>query len=152
MATNKQNVAKAQLISAKAKLAQAKASVAEFAAVLDNAKQDLRNWYVRHGAPTDPADNSDPRFDYLSPMTFSNYLTSVRGFHPAVADFYDRYAVDALAGLCSQVSAYTSISFIAAEYNPEFAYPGGNSGMLRKIVKWLVRLRIRVALPRARGR
>ena len=105
---------------------------------LQMAKQDLRNWYVRHGAPTDPADNSDPRFDYLSPMTFSNYLTSVRGFHPAVADFYDRYAVDALAGLCSQVSAYTSISFIAAEYNPEFAYPGGNSGMLRKIVKWLV--------------
>src|SRR5207248_1130708 len=43
MAVNKQNVAKAQLISAKAKLAQAKASVAEFAAVLDNAKQDLRN-------------------------------------------------------------------------------------------------------------
>jgi HlyD family secretion protein len=43
MATNKQNVAKAQLISARAKLAQAKASVAEFAAVLENAKQDLRN-------------------------------------------------------------------------------------------------------------
>ena len=105
---------------------------------LQMAKQDLRNWYVRHGAPTDPADDSDPRFDYLSPMTFSHYLTSVRGFHPAVADFYDRYAVDALTGLCSQVSAYTSISFIAAEYNPEFAYPGGNSGMLRKIVKWLV--------------
>src|SRR5438876_1199124 len=50
---------------------------------LQMAKQDLRNWYVRHGSPTDPADNSDPRFDYLSPMTFSNYLTSVRGFHPA---------------------------------------------------------------------
>src|SRR3954467_10170274 len=43
MAVNKQNIAKAQLISARAKLAQAKASVAEFAAVLDNAKQDLRN-------------------------------------------------------------------------------------------------------------
>src|SRR5438105_596934 len=43
MAVNKQNVAKAQLISAKAKLAQAKASVAEFAAVLENARQDLRN-------------------------------------------------------------------------------------------------------------
>src|SRR3954466_8151819 len=43
MAANKQNIAKAQLVSAKAKLAQAKATVAESAAVLDNAKQDLKN-------------------------------------------------------------------------------------------------------------
>ncbi len=105
---------------------------------LQQAAQDLANWYHKPGAPTDPADMSDPKYDYLSPMTFDQYLTQTKGFHPAVSDFYTRYAVDALDGTCSQVSAYTSISFLGAEYNPEFSYPGGNSGMLRHIVKWLI--------------
>jgi hypothetical protein len=105
---------------------------------LKSARADLMNWYHKPGAPTDPADNSDPKYDYLSPMTFDNYLTQVKGFHPAVSDFYTRYAVDALDGTTAQTSAYTSISFLGAEYFPEFAYPGGNSGMLRHIVKWLI--------------
>jgi hypothetical protein len=96
------------------------------------------NWYHKPGSPTDPADNSNPKYDYLSPMTWDYYLTQVQGYHPAVSDFYTRYAVDALDGTTSQVSAYTSISFTAAEYFPEFAYPGGNSGMLRHVVKWLI--------------
>ena len=105
---------------------------------LKAARQDLMNWYHKPGAPTDPADNSDPKYDYLSPMTFDAYLTQTKGFHPAVSDFYTRYAVDALDGTTAQASAYTSISFLAAEYFPAFAYPGGNSGMLRHIVKWLI--------------
>lgn len=105
---------------------------------LKSARADLMNWYHKVGAPTDPADNSDPKYDYLSPMTFDNYLTQVKGFHPAVSDFYTRYAVDALDGTTAQASAYTSISFLGAEYFPEFAYPGGNSGMLRHILKWLI--------------
>ncbi len=105
---------------------------------LKSARADLMNWYHKPGSPTDPADNSDPKYDYLSPMTWDNYLTQVKGFHPAVSDFYTRYAVDALDGTTSQVSAYTSISFTAAEYFPSFAYPGGNSGLLRHILKWLV--------------
>jgi len=105
---------------------------------LKAARADLMNWYHKPGSPTDPADNSDPKYDYLSPMTWDNYLTQVKGFHPAVSDFYTRYAVDALDGTTSQVSAYTSISFTAAEYFPSFAYPGGNSGLLRHILKWLV--------------
>jgi hypothetical protein len=105
---------------------------------LQQAKQDLSNWYHKPGSPTDPADNSDPKYDYLSPMSFDQYLTQTKGFHPAVSDFYTRYAIDALDGTCAQASAYTSISFIAAEYYPTFAYPGGNSGMLRHIVKWLI--------------
>jgi spermidine dehydrogenase len=105
---------------------------------LKAARADLMNWYHKPGAPTDPADNSDPKYDYLSPMTFDNYLTQVQGFHPAVSDFYTRYAVDALDGTTAQTSAYTSISFLGAEYFPEFAYPGGNSGMLRHILKWLI--------------
>jgi len=105
---------------------------------LKAARQDLMNWYHKPGAPTDPADNSDPKYDYLSPMTFDAYLTQTKGFHPAVSDFYTRYAVDALDGTTAQASAYTSISFLGAEYFPEFAYPGGNSGMLRHIVKWLI--------------
>ncbi|MBZ5701080.1 MAG: NAD(P)-binding protein [Acidobacteriia bacterium] len=105
---------------------------------LKAARQDLMNWYLKPGSPTDPADNSDPKYDYLSPMTFDYYLTQVQNYHPAVSDFYTRYAVDALDGMTTQVSAYTSISFLGAEYYPEFAYPGGNSGMLRHIVKWLI--------------
>jgi len=105
---------------------------------LKAARADLMNWYRKPGSPTDPADNSDPKYDYLSPITFDSYLTQTKRFHPAVSDFYTRYAVDALDGTTSQVSAYTSISFIAAEYFPAFAYPGGNSGILRHIVKWLI--------------
>jgi spermidine dehydrogenase len=105
---------------------------------LKAARQDLMNWYTRPGAPTDPADMSDPKYDYLSPMTFDYYLTEVQGYHPAVSDFYTRYAVDALDGTTAQTTAYTSISFLGAEYNPEFAYPGGNSGMIRHIIKWLI--------------
>jgi spermidine dehydrogenase len=105
---------------------------------LQAAAQDLMNWYHKPGAPTDPADMSDPKYDYLSPITFDYYLTQIKGFHPAVSDFYTRYAVDALDGTTSQTSAYTSISFLGAEYNPEFAYPGGNSGMLRRVIKWLI--------------
>lgn len=105
---------------------------------LKAAREDLINWNGTTGAPTDPADMSDPQFDYLSPMSFDHYLTQVKGFHPAVSDFYTRYAVDALDGTTKQVSAYTSISFLGAEYFPLFAYPGGNSAMLRHIVKWLI--------------
>ena len=65
------------------------------------------NWYNTAGSPTDPADNSDPKFDYLSPMTFDSYLTQTKKFRPVVSDFYTRYAVDALDGTTSQVSAYT---------------------------------------------
>lgn len=105
---------------------------------LQAAKQDLSNWYHKPGSPTDPADMSDPKYDYLSPMTFDQYLTQTKGYHPAVSDFYTRYAVDALDGTTSQASAYTSISFLGAEYQPCFAYPGGNSGILRHVIKWLI--------------
>jgi hypothetical protein len=105
---------------------------------LQMAKQDLQNWGTKSGSPTDPADMSDPKYDYLSPMTFDYYLTQVKGFHPAVSDFYTRYAVDALTGTTAQTSAYTSISFLGAEYGPEWAFPGGNSGIARKVLKWLI--------------
>jgi spermidine dehydrogenase len=105
---------------------------------LKSARADLMNWYHKPGSPTDPADNSDPKYDYLATMTFDSYLTQTKGFHPAVSDFYTRYAVDALDGTTSQACAYTSISFLGAEYFPSFAYPGGNSGILRHVVKSLI--------------
>lgn len=105
---------------------------------LKAARQDFRNWYNRAGAPTDPADDSDPRFDGLAVKTLDEYLTVERGFHPAVSDFYTRFAVDALSGTSRQVSAYTSISFLGAEYNPLFTFPGGTSGLARHALKWLV--------------
>jgi hypothetical protein len=105
---------------------------------LQRAKQDFRNWYDRDGAPTDPADNSDPRFDFLASLTLHQYLTRLKRFHPAVSDFYTRFAVDALAGTSEQVSAYTAISFLGAEYNPIFAFPGGTSGIARHVLHALI--------------
>ena len=36
------------------------------------------------------------------------------------------------------MNAYTSISFIAAEYNPIFTLPGGTSGIARHVLDWLI--------------
>ncbi len=72
----------------------------------------------RPGGPTDPADASDPQYDYLAQMTLYEYLTVAKDFHPAVADFYTRYTIDALAGTSQQVNAYTAISFLGTEYHP----------------------------------
>ena len=102
------------------------------------ARDDIGNWYNTTGSPTDPADASDPQYDWLSQMTLADYLTGKKGYHPAVADFYTRYTIDALGGPSDQVNAYNSISFLGAEYNPLFAFPGGNSGIARHIVKWLI--------------
>jgi spermidine dehydrogenase len=110
---------------------------AEIIQHLQQAKQDFRNWYGRNGSPTDPADNSDPKFDYLAGMTLAEYFAQ-QGWHPAVADFYTRYAVDALTGTSEQVNAYNSISFLGAEYNPFYTFPGGTSGIARHVLKWLV--------------
>src|SRR5258706_12387895 len=98
----------------------------------------MHKCYQRPASLSAPADDSDPKYDYLSPMTWDYYLTQVRGFHPAVSDFYTRYAVDALDGTTSQVSAYTSISFTAAEYFPEFASPSATSGILVQVATWLI--------------
>jgi spermidine dehydrogenase len=111
---------------------------AEVVRDLKQARQDFRNWYNRAGAPTDPADNSDPRFDHLAQQTLHDYLTVTRGYHPAVSDFYTRYSIDALSGTTRDVSAYTGISFLGSEYNPLFTFPGGTSGLARHILKWLV--------------
>ncbi len=104
---------------------------------IQQSKQDFRNWYSRHGSPTDPADHADPRYDYLSQITLADYFAS-RGYHPAVTDYYDRYAVDALAGKCSQVNAFTSISFLGAEFFDIFALPGGNGGVTQLATSALI--------------
>lgn len=101
------------------------------------AKQDFRNWYNRQGAPTDPPDLSDPRYDYLAHMSLRDYLLG-QGAHPAVIDFYDTYASDCLAGTSPYCNAYSSISFIAAEYFDLCAFPGGNSYVTRRLLEHLV--------------
>lgn len=105
---------------------------------LKKSKLDFLKWYDTVGSPTDPADDSDPAFDYLAQKSLHQYLTDDKGFHPAVSDFYTRFAVDALSGTSRDVNAYTSISFIAAEYNPLFSLPGGTSGIARHILNWLI--------------
>lgn len=104
---------------------------------LKKARQDFRNWYNRNGSPNDPADYSAPSFDYLAVMTLDEYFNE-RGYEPAVSDFYTRYAVDSLGGKSTQVSAYTAISFLGAEYFPLFTFPGGTSGIARHLLKWLI--------------
>jgi hypothetical protein len=59
------------------------------------ARQDFRNWYNTSGSPTDPPDNSHPKYDYLAHRSLRDYLTVDKGFHAVVADFYDQYAADA---------------------------------------------------------
>jgi hypothetical protein len=44
--------------------------------------------------------------------------TVAHGFHSSIADFYIRFAVDALAGTSESVNAYAAISFLCAEYQP----------------------------------
>lgn len=102
------------------------------------AKHDFIQWYNRPGSPTDPPDNSDPRFDYLAHKTLHEYLTVEQGYHPAVSDFYSQYAIDALGGSSEHVNAHSAISFIASEYFPIFAFPGGNSAIARYALKWLI--------------
>jgi hypothetical protein len=111
---------------------------AEITRDLLRARQDFIDWYNRPGSPTDPADASDPQYDYLAQMTLHEYLTMQKGFHPAVADFYTRFTVDALAGTSQQVNAYTAISFLSTEYHPMFSLPGGTSGIARHLIKWLI--------------
>lgn len=105
---------------------------------LHNARQDFRGWYVTNGAPTDPPDAADAKYDYLAFKSLRDYLTVQKGFHPAVADFYDQYATDALACLGQYANAHTSISFLGAEYNPEIVFPGGNSYVARRALKKLI--------------
>lgn len=109
----------------------------EIVADLLESRDVLIDWFDTDGAPTDPADATDPRFDYLSQMSFAQYLAS-EGWHPALADFYTRFAIDALAGPSEFVNALTSISFIAAEHFPIWAPPGGTSGVARHAIKHLI--------------
>lgn len=102
------------------------------------AREDMQTWYETEGAPTDPADNADPMHDGLAQITLTEYLTQTKGWSPAVADFYSRYTIDALGCTSDQCNAFSAISFIGAEYNPIFAFPGGTSGVARHAVKSLI--------------
>ena len=61
-------------------------------------KREFTAWGDRDGAPTDPPDASDPKYDALSRKSFHDYLTADLGCDDIVSDFYTRYTVDALAG------------------------------------------------------
>jgi spermidine dehydrogenase len=102
-------------------------------------KGEFAAWYSRDGSPTDPPAASDPKFDYLSRMTLHDYLVRDLGCDPLVSDFYTRYTIDALGGTAKQVNAHSSICFLAGEYAEPFAFPGGNAGLARLMVKWLIK-------------
>ena len=105
---------------------------------LMKARAEFKAWFDEEGAPTDPADSSNPKYDYLSQISLHDYLTQILKLDPIASDFYTRYSIDALAGTAQHVNAHSSISFIGAEYNPLFAFPGGTSGQARALVRWLI--------------
>jgi len=110
----------------------------EIVAQLQRCKAEFTAWGERDGAPTDPADDSDPKFDYLSRMSLHEYLVNELKCDAIVSDFYTRYAVDALAGTSEQVNAHSAICFLGGEYAAPFAFPGGNAGLARLLVKALI--------------
>jgi spermidine dehydrogenase len=96
-------------------------------------------WARRDGAPTDPSDDSDPHYDYLSRISLDDYIVGQLQCDPIVSDFYTRYTIDALGGTAKQVNAHSAICFLTAEYNDLFAFPGGNAGLSELMLKWLTR-------------
>jgi spermidine dehydrogenase len=97
-------------------------------------------WYERSGGPDDPPDRSNPAFDYLSEMTFADYLTKVLKCDPTVVDFYTSYTIDCMGGTPHYVSAYAVISFLSTEYAGKvFAPPGGTSEIATRLVQWLTK-------------
>ncbi len=104
---------------------------------LESSKTDLINWFNLEGSPTDPPDKSDLKYDYLDQISYHDYITKEKKWHPAVADFYTRYCVDALCSSTKYCSAYAAIDNIAAEFFSIFAYPGGNSAIAHKFLNYL---------------
>ena len=102
------------------------------------ARKRFRKWYNTPGAPTDPADESDPAFDHLSFKTLREYLEVDEGYDPVIADFYDQYASDSFAGLTDRANAHTGISFLGAEYFDLVTTTGGLSFVARRALKSLI--------------
>ncbi len=100
----------------------------------------FREWGSKTGAPDEPPDRSDPRYDYLSRMSFASYLTDVMHCDPRVVDFFTSYTVDCMGGTPHHVNAHSVISFISTDYSEDvFAYPGGTSEVTRGLLDWLTR-------------
>jgi len=112
---------------------------AAIVAQLLHCREEFAKWGEMEGSPTDPPDDSDPKFDHLSRISLADYLTKELRCDPIVVDFYTRYTIDALGGTSEQVNAHSAICFLGGEYNAPFAFPGGNAGLARLLVKRLVR-------------
>jgi spermidine dehydrogenase len=104
---------------------------------LKECQKKFREWADQDGAPSDPPDASNPKFDFLSRVSLDQYLTQTLRCAPIVSDFYTRYTIDALAGTAEQVNAHSAISFLGSEYSSLYAFPGGNSGIIQRLLRWL---------------
>jgi spermidine dehydrogenase len=101
-------------------------------------KDEFRRLSQLDGSPTDPPDESDRKYDNLSRISFDEYLRTELRCDPLVSDFYTRYTVDALGGTTKQVNAHSTICFLGGEYAAPFAFPGGNAGLARLLLKYLI--------------
>jgi hypothetical protein len=86
----------------------------------------------------DPPDRSSPRLDYLSQISFEDYLTDILRCDPIVSDFHSLYMIDALGGTARHVNAHSSINFLAGEFGDDlFTFPGGTSELAKRVTLWL---------------
>jgi hypothetical protein len=86
----------------------------------------------------DPPDHSSPRLDYLSQISFEDYLTNTLRCDPIVSDFHSLYLIDALGGTARHVNAHSSINFLAGEFGDDlFTFPGGTSELAKRVTLWL---------------
>jgi hypothetical protein len=93
---------------------------------------------VGSGLLDDPPDRSSPRMDYLSQISFEDYLTDILRCDPIVSDFHSLYMIDALGGTASHVNAHSSINFLAGEFGDDlFTFPGGTSELAKRVTLWL---------------
>jgi spermidine dehydrogenase len=86
----------------------------------------------------DPPDRSAKGSEYLSEISFEDYLTNILHCDPIVSDFHSLYTIDALGATARYANAHSAISFLSGEFGDGlFTFPGGTSEVSRRIEHWL---------------
>lgn len=86
----------------------------------------------------DPPNRSSPRLDYLSEISLEQYLTNNLHCDPIVSDFHSLYTIDALGATARYANAHSALNFLAGEFSDSlFTFPGGTSGLARRLTFWL---------------
>ena len=124
----------------------------------EQVRRDLLAWRANRGRPV-PAEMEGNVDLWLDSMTYQHYLENVLGHGPEVASFLTPIMASGLGLGCDAISAYRAKAsgspgfdgYTAAdrysymppeppglENMPWFSFPGGNTGIARYFVKWLI--------------